>query len=370
MRPGNRERVSTGDDGVVVVGIVERAAEDDEMISSCSAVSPAARAVSVVIPILNEKDNLEPLDEELSRELERMPGGAEILYVDDGSTDGSAEVLAALVDTRDGDGVRRRLVRLGRNYGQTAALAAGFDLAEGAVVISMDADRQNNPADIPALLAKLEAGFDVVSGWRRNRQDHALTRKLPSRVANRLVALLSGVPLHDYGCTLKAYRRQLLQDVRLYGEMHRFLPVYLARIGARVAELEVEHRPRTVGRSKYGLRRVFKVLLDLVLIRFMARYSSRPMHFFGQAGLFFFFSAAFVTVLMVVFKYGWLRLLGIDYQASFIQTPLPALVATFFLGGVICLSFGVLGEILIRTHHESQGLRPYRVVSVIDSGES
>lgn len=327
-------------------------------------------AVSVVVPILNENGNLQPLDDELRQQLRQMPDGAEVLYVDDGSTDGSADAVASIIQARRGDGVRRRLVVLGRNYGQTAALAAGFDLAEGRVVISMDGDRQNNPADIPALLAKLDSGYDVVSGWRRRREDRALTRTLPSRVANRLVALMSGLPLHDYGCTLKAYRRPLLQDVRLYGEMHRFLPVYLARIGARVAELEVDHRPRTLGRSKYGLRRIFKVVLDLVLIRFMTRYSSRPMHFFGQAGLFFFLMAGAVGAAMVVFKLGWLRLVGVDYQASFVQTPLPALLGTFFLGGVICLSFGVLAEILIRTHYESQGLRPYRIAGVVDSEDA
>lgn len=331
---------------------------------------PNAPAVSVVIPIFNENGNLQPLDEELRSQLSQVEGGTEILYVDDGSTDGSADAVTAIIQKRRSEGIRRRLVLLGRNYGQTAALSAGFDLAEGRVVISMDGDRQNNPADIPALLAKLESGYDVVSGWRRRREDRALTRTLPSMVANRLVARMSGLPLHDYGCTLKAYRRTLLQDVRLYGEMHRFLPVYLSRIGARVAELEVDHRPRVLGRSKYGLRRVFKVVLDLVLIRFMARYSARPMHFFGQAGLFFFLMAAIVTALMFVFKLGWLRLIGIDYAASFVQTPLPALLGTFFLGGVICLSFGVLAEILIRTHYESQGLRPYRIASVVDSEEA
>lgn len=326
-----------------------------------------AAAVSVVVPIFNENGNLQPLDDELREQLAQIDGGAEILYVDDGSTDGSADAVKAIIERRSGDGIRRRLVLLGRNYGQTAALAAGFDLAAGEVVITMDGDRQNNPADIPALLAKLESGYDVVSGWRRRRRDLALTRTLPSRVANRLVAMSSELPLHDYGCTLKAYRRSLLRDVRLYGEMHRFLPVYLARIGARVAELEVDHRPRVLGRSKYGLRRIFKVVLDLVLIRFMTRYSARPMHFFGQAGLFFFLLSALVTALMLVFKYGWLHLVGIDYQASFVQTPLPALVATFFLGGVVCLCFGVLAEILMRTHYEAQGLRPYRIAGVVDS---
>jgi len=330
----------------------------------------SALTVTVVIPVFNEKGNLVPLDHEVRAQLLSVGGGAEILYVDDGSTDGSADSVAEIIRASSGDGIRRRLIRLGRNYGQTAALAAGIDLAEGEVVVTMDGDRQNDPADIPALLDKLEEGYDVVSGWRRRRRDRTLTRTLPSRMANRLVAWLGDLPLHDYGCTLKAYRRSLLRDVRLYGDMHRFLPVYLARIGARVTEIEVSHRPRTVGRSKYGLRRVFKVVLDLVLIRFMARYSARPMHFFGQAGLLFFSLAAVVTAAMVTFKYGWLRLVGIEYQASFIQTPLPALLATFFLGGVICLCFGVLGEILIRTHYESQGLRPYRVAGVLDSRES
>lgn len=329
-----------------------------------------APTVSVVVPVFNEYGNLAPLDEELRAHLLRLRNPAEILYVDDGSSDGSGELLASLVRQNSSDGIRCRVVQLSRNFGQTAALAAGFEMASGDVVISMDGDRQNNPADIPALLAKLDEGYDVVSGWRRRRQDHVLTRTLPSWVANRLVAYLGDVPLHDYGCTLKAYRRSFLQDVRLYGEMHRFLPVYLARLGAQVAELEVDHRPRRLGQSKYGLSRVFKVILDLVLIRFMARYSSRPMHFFGQAGLFFFVMSLVTALTMATFKWGWLRFLGIGYQASFIETPLPSLAATFFLGGVVCLCFGVLAEILMRTHYEAQGLRPYRIVGVVDSNRS
>lgn len=324
--------------------------------------------VSVVLPVFNEEPNLAEIDSEIRQALSDLPGRCEILYVDDGSTDGSFELLSGFA-TRQDARVRTRAVRLRRNYGQTAALAAGFDAADGEVIVSLDSDGQNDPADIPELLRRLEDGFDVVSGWRRARQDRTLTRRLPSQVANRLVSWVSGLPLHDYGCTLKAYRASLLKEVRLYGEMHRFLPVYLHRIGGRVAEIEVNHRPRKHGASKYGSRRIFKVLLDLSLIHFMSRYFTRPMHFFGQAALWFGFLASVVVFLMFVFKFGWLRFVGIDYRASFVQTPLPALAASLFVGSVLSLFIGIQGEISIRVLHESQGLRPYAIETVMDSEE-
>jgi glycosyltransferase involved in cell wall biosynthesis len=258
-------------------------------------------------------------------------------------------------------------VRLRRNFGQTAALAAGFERSRGEVIVALDGDGQNDPADIARLVAELERGFDVVSGWRRRRRDAALTRVWPSRVANRLIGWATGVHLHDYGCTLKAYRRRLLGEVHLYGEMHRFIPVYLARVGARVGELEVAHRPRRAGVSKYGGQRVLKVLLDLVLVVFMSRYFSRPMHFFGQAAFVFGLAAAAVAALMVVFKFGWLELVGIPYQADLVQTPLPALAATFFTAAVLALFFGILGEVLIRIYFETQRLATYAVADELGS---
>ena len=323
--------------------------------------------VSIVVPVYDERDNLRPLDTELREMLGRLGRRAEIVYVDDGSTDGSPLVLAELLAAAARSPFPTRLVRLRRNYGQTAALAAGFDHARAPVIVALDADGQNDPADVPRLLARLEEGFDLVSGWRRHRRDAALSRLLPSRVGNWLAGRISGLPIHDYGCTLKAYRASRLHEVHLYGEMHRFLPAHVAGIGGRVAEVEVGHRPRRSGSSKYGLGRIFKVLLDLVLIRYLTHYFARPLYFFGQIAHLFLLLTGAVVAVMVVFKYGWLRLVGIDYQASFIQTPLPALAATFFLGGVMSVFFGILGELLTRVHHEAQGLKPYRVAQVEES---
>ncbi|HYN21886.1 MAG TPA: glycosyltransferase family 2 protein [Thermoanaerobaculia bacterium] len=325
--------------------------------------------ISAVVPLYNERENLRLLDEELRAALTELEGPAEIVYVDDGSTDGSFGVLEALAGEQAGSLVATRIIRLRRNFGQTAALAAGFAHSGGEVVVALDADLQNNPADIPRLLAAMANGLDVVSGWRRHRRDAKLSRVLPSRIANWLIGLATGVHLHDYGCTLKAYRRSMLNEIHLYGEMHRFIPVYLARIGARVGELEVDHRPRRAGRSKYGSQRIAKVLLDLVLIIFMSRYFSRPMHFFGQAALLFSLAMTVATVLMVVFKFGWLYAVGIPYQADFVETPLPALAATFFTTAVLSLFFGILGELLIRVYYESQRLEPYAVERVWEAGE-
>jgi glycosyltransferase involved in cell wall biosynthesis len=326
--------------------------------------------LSIVLPVYNEEPNLVPLDSELRSVLRAMGKSAEIIYVDDFSRDGSRAVLERLLESSLLDPIRTRIVRFRRNYGQTAAMTAGFQLAEGRVIIPLDADGQNNPADIPRLLAELDKGYDVVSGWRKTRKDKALSRKLPSRVANWLIGLVSGVRLHDHGCTLKAYRASLLKELHLYGEMHRFIPLYLNHIGARVGELAVDHRARTAGVSKYGPGRIMRVALDVVLIRFITRYYNRPMHFFGQMGLIFFLMVLVILFFMVIFKFGWLRLIGVDYQASFVQTPLPALAATFLVGTIVSLFFGILAEILIRVHYESRGARPYAIESVRDSAEA
>ncbi len=323
--------------------------------------------VSIVLPVYNEEPNLVPLDTELRSVLRVMGKTAEIIYIDDFSRDGSRAVLERLVARASNDPIRTRVVRFRRNYGQTAAMTAGFQLAEGRVIVPLDADGQNNPADIPRLLAELEKGYDVISGWRKNRKDKAISRKLPSQVANWLIGVVSGVRLHDHGCTLKAYRASLLKELHLYGEMHRFIPLYLNQIGARVSELAVNHRPRTAGVSKYGPGRIMRVALDVLLIRFITRYYNRPMHFFGQMGLIFLAMVLVILFFMVVFKFGWLRLLGIDYQASFVQTPLPALAGTFLVGTIVSLFFGILAEILIRVHYESRGARPYAIESVRDS---
>src|SRR5437763_14953925 len=237
--------------------------------------------ISVFLPVFDEEPNLRPLHEKLDKALEQLGRTAEIIYIDDGSRDGSLSILRELAE-RD---ARVRVVSLKRNYGQTAAMAAGIDAARGRVLIPMDADLQNDPADIARLLDKLDEGYDVVSGWRKNRQDKLITRKIPSIIANRLISWIGGVPLHDYGCSLKAYRRDVLVDVRLYGEMHRFIPIYASWAGARVTEIPVEHHARTMGKSKYGLSRTLKVVFDLMTIKFMASYQTKPIYVFGMFGV-------------------------------------------------------------------------------------
>src|ERR687884_728010 len=309
----------------------------------------AAPEISLFLPVLNEEPNLRPLHAKLDEALRRLGRTAEIIYVDDGSTDGSLEILRGLARIDP----RVRVVALRRNYGQTAAMAAGIDAATGRVLIPMDADLQNDPADIVRLLQKLDEGYDVVSGWRKNRQDKMITRKIPSMIANRLISWIGGVPLHDYGCSLKAYRRESLQDVRLYGEMHRFIPIYASWAGARVTEIPVEHHARTAGKSKYGLSRTLKVVFDLMTIKFMASYQTKPIYVFGTFG-FIAFAISLLAGLYAVF-------LKIFHKADFVQTPLPVLTIVMFAVGVQFLMMGLLAEMLVRTYHESQAKRIYAV---------
>ena len=256
--------------------------------------------LSVLIPVYNEVDNVVPLHAELDAVLGAGALTYELIFVDDGSTDGTAAKLRAVQDA-DPDHVLVAFLR--RNCGQTAALSAALDLSRGEILVPMDGDRQNDPADIPRLLERLNQGFDVVSGWRRDRRDTLLTRKVPSRIANRLVAQISGVPLHDFGCTMKAYRRRVLEGVRLYGEMHRFIPIFASWQGAKVTELVVHHRARTAGKTKYGLGRTFNVVLDLILIRFFQKYAQRPIHLFGRIGLWSIFLSFVMFAAMLYFKY-------------------------------------------------------------------
>src|SRR5947209_9614454 len=283
--------------------------------------SGATPDLSVLIPVYNEVANVTPLHVELTAVLRGLALHYELIFVDDGSTDGTA---ARLAEIQDADPEHVRIAFLRRNSGQTAALSAALDLARGSVLVPMDGDRQNDPADIPRLLERLDQGFDVVSGWRRDRKDAWLTRKVPSWVANRLVARLSGVPLHDFGCTLKAYRRRVLEGVRLYGEMHRFIPIFATWQGARVAELVVNHRPRTAGRTKYGLGRTFNVVLDLILIRFYQRYAQRPIHVFVRTGLGSILLSFVSFAAMLYFKYLFPWPTGLDLPPkTFVATPLP-----------------------------------------------
>lgn len=309
--------------------------------------------ISVFLPVYNEEPNLRPLHAKMDEALAKLGRTAEIIYVDDGSTDGSLSILREIAQLDS----RVRVVALRRNYGQTAAMAAGIDASRGRVLIPMDADLQNDPADIIRLLDKLDEGYDVVSGWRRNRQDKLITRKLPSMLANRLISWIGGVPLHDYGCSLKAYRRESLEDVRLYGEMHRFIPIYASWVGARVTEIPVEHHPRTMGKSKYGLSRTFKVVFDMMTIKFMASYQTKPIYVFGTFGMIA-FGISMLAGLWAIIK----KLEGI----SFILTPLPILAIVMFAVGVQFLLMGLLAEMLVRTYHESQAKRIYAVRETIE----
>lgn len=309
--------------------------------------------ITVSVPIYNELDNIAPLYERVRAALDALGKPWELVLVDDGSTDGSAAALDAVAA---GD-ARVSVVHFPRNFGQTAAMMAGMDHARGDIIVPMDGDLQNDPADIGRLLAKLDEGFDVVSGWRKDRQDHAIKRNLPSRLANGLISRVSGVHLHDYGCSLKAYRRDILDGVKLYGEMHRFVPIYAAWNGARVTEIPVQHHARVHGESKYGMERVVKVLLDLLVVKFLFRYSGKPIYVFGGFGLL----AIACSLLAGLWALG-LKLFG---GVSLIQTPLPLLAV--FLGaiGVLSLLMGLLAEMLNRTYHESQAKPVYRVARIV-----
>ena len=299
-------------------------------------------SVSVFLPVFNEEDNLRPLHEKIAGALNEMDRDSEVIYVDDGSTDSSLTVLKEIAR----DDTRVRVVSLRRNYGQTAAMSAGIDAASGEILIPMDADQQNDPADFKRLLQKLDEGFDVVSGWRRNRKDKLITRKLPSRIANSIISRIGGVHLHDYGCSLKAYRRDVLQDVRLYGEMHRFIPIYASWAGARVTEIPVEHHRRTLGESKYGLSRTVKVVFDLITIKFLATYQTKPLYVFGSFGLLAFLISALAGIWASVLKFG--------YGVSFILTPLPLIAIVLLAISIQFFLMGLLAELLVRTYHESQ----------------
>lgn len=302
-------------------------------------------AISVVIPVYNEEANVQEMHARLAATL---GSDAEFIFVDDGSSDRTYE---RLVNVARGDR-RVRLIRFRRNFGQTAALSAGIDHARGRIIVPMDGDLQNDPRDIPRLLAKLDEGYDVVSGWRVNRQD-AFHRRLPSVVANRLVSWISGVRLHDYGCSLKAYRRDVLRDVRLYGEMHRFVPIYASWQGARVTELAVDHHPRTRGKSNYGIERTVKVVLDLIVVKFLSSYATKPIYVFGGFGLFAF--------LLSFLAFAWMLYYKITGLKTFIQTPLPLVVVMLVLVGCLSVLLGLVAELTVRTYYESQGKRTYAI---------
>ena len=305
--------------------------------------------LSVIVPVYNEEENLDEFLDKLLLVLDRESLRYEVIFVDDGSTDRSRELLEAIATANE----QCKLVSFRRNFGQTAAMMAGFDYSSGDIIIAMDADMQNDPEDIPALLNKIGEGFDLVSGWRKDRKDSKLTRNFPSWVANKLISKISGVKLSDYGCTLKAYRRSIVEDVKLYGEMHRFLPIYASWAGARTTEIPVRHNSREGGESKYGLERILKVPLDLMVVQFLSNYSQKPIYIFGGFGLFNHFLALITFGVMIYFKF-W-------GGKSFIETPLPLLAALFVLMGFISMLLGLIAELSVRTYHESQDKRTYSV---------
>jgi len=316
-----------------------------------------AMDLSVVVPVYNEEENLEPLIHELRSALDPLGKRYELILVDDGSTDGTYGVLSRLHKAEP----RLKVLRFKRNFGQTAAVAAGLAYAQGEVIVAMDGDGQNDPKDIPALLEKLEEGFDLVSGWRSPRRDPFWSRRLPSRMANGLISWMTQVKLHDYGCTLKAIRREVAKDLKLYGEMHRFIPAIAFERGARIAEIKVHHRPRRWGRSKYGIARTFRVILDLLTVKFLLSYATRPLHIFGLVGL---ISGALGFLIAVYLTIG-----KIFYQLDIAGRPLLLLAVLLIVIGFQFITMGLLGEMLARTYHESQDKPIYVIKEILDEGK-
>ena len=302
---------------------------------------------SIIIPIYNEEDNINKLSQSILSSLSNLD--YEVIFINDGSTDNSENIIEKLVYKYP----NISLINLRRNYGQTAAMQAGFDHSNGDIVIPMDGDMQNDPKDIPKLIQKINEGYDVVSGWRKDRLDKKYTRIIPSKIANHLISKISGLHLHDYGCTLKAYKKEVLNDIKLYGEMHRFIPIYASWEGAKVTEIPVIHHARTAGKTKYGLSRIPKVILDILVIRFFDKSLDRPIHLFGKFGLFMFVLAFVLSILALFLK--------IFMNISFILTPLPLLVVFFSMSGLLCIFIGLLAEIQSRIYFESIGRPPYLI---------
>jgi glycosyltransferase involved in cell wall biosynthesis len=306
--------------------------------------------LSLIIPVYNEEANLPPLFESIQQALRSLDGSWEVIFVDDGSQDGSLQALESLV-ARDSEHVRVVVFR--RNFGQTAAISAGVDHAQGEIIVLLDADLQNDPADIPWLVAKLNEGYDLVSGWRKDRKDNRFTRTIPSNIANGLISWVTGVHLHDYGCTLKAYRRETLEGFRLYGEMHRFIPVFAHSVGARITELPVRHHPRKFGVTKYGLERTLKVILDLFTVKFLLDYSHKPMRLFGGAGM------TLISGSIILLLYLFIR--RVLQNVSVLGSPLFQLGVMFFILGFQSILMGLIAELLARTYHESQSKLTYTI---------
>jgi glycosyltransferase involved in cell wall biosynthesis len=310
--------------------------------------------ISLIITVHNEEPSLPLLFDSICQAMETIPRTWEVIFVDDGSTDKSLEVLRQLAAK---DPVHVRVIVFRRNFGQTAAITAGLDYSEGEIVILMDADLQNDPADIPLLLAKLDEGYDMVSGWRKSRKDNAITRTLPSVIANGLISWVTGVHLHDYGCSLKAYRREVLEGFRLYGEMHRFIPVFAHSIGASITEIPVQHHPRRFGKAHYGLDRTIKVVLDLLTVKFLLNYSIKPMRLFGGTGMALIFSSLLVMIYLFIRR--------IFQNVAVFDSPLFLLAITILILGFQSILMGLMAELLARTYHESQQKLTYTVRETI-----
>jgi glycosyltransferase involved in cell wall biosynthesis len=309
--------------------------------------------LSILIPVYNEEENISPLFDRLITALQKTGRAYEVICIDDGSSDDSLEILLDISKKNP----NMKVISFSRNFGQTAALSAGIDSSKGEIIVPMDGDLQNDPEDILLLLQKIEEGYDVVSGWRKDRKDPFFTRRFPSMIANRMISFIGGVRLHDYGCTLKAYRRDILKNIRLYGEMHRFIPIYAQWIGARVAEIPVNHFPRRSGSSKYGLGRVIKVILDLMVVKFLLSYSQKPIYVFGGMG--------FLMILGAMLSGGYAIYLKIFKEVSFVLTPLPLLSVLLLMLGFLSILMGFLAEILTRTYYESQRKPTYQIKETI-----
>ncbi len=322
--------------------------------------------LSIVVPVYNEVENISLLIEKLHQTASSLSLSYEILLIDDGSTDGSWEKLMECSKDRP----HFRLIRFRRNFGQTAAMSAGFKESKGDIVITLDADLQNDPADIPKLIEKMNQGFDVVSGWRKERKDPFINRRLPSIIANYLISKITGIKLHDYGCTLKAYRRHIIDNLHLYGEMHRFIPALASWVGGTIEEVPVSHNPRRFGSSKYGISRTFRVLLDLMTVKFLLRYSTRPIQIFGKIGMIFGIPGL-IMITVVLLGHLSFVLFGTEFAASLIKRPFW--VITPFMLILFCMQFismGLLAEVQVRTYHESQSKPIYVIKEIVDSDKN
>ncbi len=334
---------------------LERVEQRDKDLTAAR--QPDQVELSIIIPVYQEVENIEPLYQKLAQALEQLDRAWEVVFVDDGSRDGSLDVLRAVFQ-RDR---RVRVISLRRNFGQTAAVSAGFDYAQGQVFITMDGDLQNDPNDIPRLLEKLNEGYDIVSGWRRDRKDPFFTKGLPSLISNKLASWLTGIALHDSGCTLKVYRRDVVEGIHLYGELHRYIPAVASSVGARVAEIEVSHHPRQHGKSKYGITRLVRGLVDLISLKLLLSYMTRPMQMFGALGLISILLGGVFGIATLLMK----LLMSFDITGN----PMLYLMVMAFIVGIQFISLGFLGEITIRTYHESQHKPIYVVKEVMGAGK-